>query len=643
MITTKIKTSLFVILLLAFFMQAPYLQQQSAQATTSPLSESLSEPADDEGGDGDGLTATLNSESFRRGDTIVISGTVEEREGGSTVYARVFDPDSVELDIEGIHVNTDGTFRHGFIAGEDSLNDGTSDPMTESGTYTITLEYFPPSGGTETTEVTFEYDAEATAVGEDDSVTAAGGEPTTTFQNLTEGFRIQVPSGWVADDQNIVDYIRESFIATNGYDVLGLICSQENALPKIGGLYDCTSSVEGVGIYAYPNLHTRPEFAPIINQNQNITMNDIIAFDVEELRNRLTNSGYDSRISIEGQTETTVNFVNATTNQIVQTLPAVEVVYGFPATFGNEIYVKYDLLVLADNGNTSYSVESYSDEIIELDDEMPTPVRQAFDSFELLTPSSKPNVTSSSSPQEQSQQQLVQSAGGLTARLNANNFTTGDTITVNGTVAERDPSSYVRIMLIDPLGKSVLLAQPRVTADNFFTNSSVAGAPVGFLGDYQMEVSGNYLLQVEQGTDVVEFTFSYNASAPASEATTSTAPPTSQVTTGANTTPQESMYIEQARTALQNNDTQGALMHLDLALNALETNQSTSQVRMHLEEARTALQNNDTQGALMHLDLALNALGGASGAEMNMTNTTGGTEGGNNGAGILEGIFGGVS
>ena len=69
---------------------------------------------------------------------------------------------------------------------------------------------------------------------------------------------------------------------------------------------------------------------------------------------------------------------------------------------------------------------------------MPTTVRQAFDSFELLIPSSRPNVTNLSSPQELSQQKLVQSAGGLTARLNANNLTTGDTITVNGTVAERD-------------------------------------------------------------------------------------------------------------------------------------------------------------------------------------------------------------
>jgi hypothetical protein len=46
-------------------------------------------------------------------------------------------------------------------------------------------------------------------------------------------------------------------------------------------------------------------------------------------------------------------------------------------------------------------------------------------------------------------------------------------------------------------------------------------------------------------------------------------------------------------------------------------NQTTSEVRLHLEEARTALQNDDTEGALMHLDLALNALGG------NMTTTAG--------------------
>ena len=75
---------------------------------------------------------------------------------------------------------------------------------------------------------------------------------------------------------------------------------------------------------------------------------------------------------------------------------------------------------------------------------------------------------------------------------------------------------------------------------------------------------------------------------------------------------------------------------------------------MHIEEARTALQNNDTQSAMMHLDLIYNALGGAgalqvsnvtavdtttAGNATNMTTagnaTTGGTEGGE----VLEGIF----
>src|SRR5829696_3829435 len=95
-------------------------------------------------------------------------------------------------------------------------------------------------------------------------------------------------------------------------------------------------------------------------------------------------------------------------------------------------------------------------------------------------------------------------------------------------------------------------------------------------------------------------------------------------------------------------------------------NQSTSDVRMNIEQARMALQNNDTQGARMYLDMALSALGG--GTQSNMTNattaggttnaTTGGatsggtTDGGGGGGGggaatdgggggPLEGIFGG--
>jgi hypothetical protein len=55
-------------------------------------------------------------------------------------------------------------------------------------------------------------------------------------------------------------------------------------------------------------------------------------------------------------------------------------------------------------------------------------------------------------------------------------------------------------------------------------------------------------------------------------------------------------------------------------------NQSTiSEVRLHVEEACMALQTGDTQGALVHLDLALNALAGGGIRGDNMISTPSGT------------------
>lgn len=47
-----------------------------------------------------------------------------------------------------------------------------------------------------------------------------------------------------------------------------------------------------------------------------------------------------------------------------------------------------------------------------------------------------------------------------------------------------------------------------------------------------------------------------------------------------------------------------------------------SETRFHIEEAITALQNNDTQSALTHLDLALNTLGDTGGTAGNVTTGT---------------------
>lgn len=50
-------------------------------------------------------------------------------------------------------------------------------------------------------------------------------------------------------------------------------------------------------------------------------------------------------------------------------------------------------------------------------------------------------------------------------------------------------------------------------------------------------------------------------------------------------------------------------------------NQSTSELRMNLEQARTALQNNDTQSAMMYLEMALSTIDGG-GTEGNITSST---------------------
>ncbi|MDP9015319.1 MAG: hypothetical protein M3M87_00975, partial [Thermoproteota archaeon] len=65
--------------------------------------------------------------------------------------------------------------------------------------------------------------------------------------------------------------------------------------------------------------------------------------------------------------------------------------------------------------------------------------------------------------------------------------------------------------------------------------------------------------------------------------------------------------------------------------------QSTSMARQHIEEACVALQAGDTQGLLMHLNLALEALQGDGGAQGNMTTmaTTAGAETSTGGGGTI--------
>jgi hypothetical protein len=201
------------------------------------------------------------------------------------------------------------------------------------------------------------------------------------------------------------------------------------------------------------------------------------------------------------------------------------------------------------------------------------------------------NIETGSAQQGEPQ---VETDGGLTATLNGDSFTTGDIITVSGSIEVRGPYSEALMHVIDPEGKTVELVYVRVTAANEFTqftHSFVAGDNEG-KPDYEepMVTSGNYRIVIQFGPERVEFIFGYTA--------------TSGATTGATTT--------EATTSDNSTSSTGAI-------NVTAINQLTAQAITHTEQAYIAIQNNDTRGVFRNLNLALNEL---ENIQSNLTLTT---------------------
>jgi hypothetical protein len=190
------------------------------------------------------------------------------------------------------------------------------------------------------------------------------------------------------------------------------------------------------------------------------------------------------------------------------------------------------------------------------------------------------NIETGSAQQGEPQ---VETDGGLTATLNGDSFTTGDIITVIGSVEVRGPYSEALIHVIDPEGKTVELVHVTVVSAGEFTqfyHSFVAGENEGTPDDEEpMVTSGSYRMVVQFGPESVEFFFGYTA--------------TSDATTGATTM--------EATTSDNITSSAGAI-------NLTAINQLTAEAIAHTERAYIAMQNNDTQDVFGNLNLALNEL-----------------------------------
>src|SRR5215216_3369726 len=244
---------------------------------------------------------------------------------------------------------------------------------------------------------------------------------TTLFQSTEDGIRLKVPEGWIIHDVNNTGstFSEES---TQGYGILAQLCPQEEGQGQgqgQGATAALSNNVSGSGggggdtvrcqgsegdiihIVRYPDLDTRlqvPNNITTTNNNNNVTtIDNILLYHMQKLEE----VGYNGT-EIVDSTDATLNITNAQTNQTIATVPAKNVEMTYNTNFApNETRTGYFILTATDatapnrgmtkgysvfyegNSATAETTTTPSGSLVPRP--LPVPVRQVFDSFELVT------------------------------------------------------------------------------------------------------------------------------------------------------------------------------------------------------------------------------------------------------------------
>ena len=228
---------------------------------------------------------------------------------------------------------------------------------------------------------------------------------TTLFQSTNDSFRVQVPEGGVIHDVNNTGSMLLEEV-TQGYGILAQLCPQEQQQifsNVCGSIFNSSSArfeEDIIHIIRYPDLDAKLQFALGVSAN-NITTDNILSYHVQKLQE----VGY-RNIEIVNSTETTVNVTNAQTNQTIAIVPAKAVEMTYVTNFApNENRAGYFILTATNatapipemtKGYTIFyegnSTATNATSVIQttttasgyLSPPLPAPVRQVFDSFELI-------------------------------------------------------------------------------------------------------------------------------------------------------------------------------------------------------------------------------------------------------------------